>query len=126
MAKGMEGTVIPSYIRKGGTAMKKSVYFIMFALFLIFSFLTAQSLAREMIYEMRGEITAIDLAYDTVVIEVPLAGKTFTVGGPLAPDAVVKRNDKPAQLSDFRIGEWVTVKWKTTEKGHLILFLRAK
>lgn len=106
--------------------MKKSVYFIMLVVFLIFSFFTTQSLAREIIYEMRGEISAIDLAYNTVVIEVPLAGKTFTVGGPLAHEAVVKRNDKAAQLSDFQIGEWVTVKWETTEKGHLILFLKAK
>jgi hypothetical protein len=106
--------------------VKKSVYLIMVALLLIFSLLEAQSLARERIYEMRGKISAIDLTYDTVVIEVPLIGKTFTVGGPLAHDAVLERNDKPAQLSEFRIGEWVTVKWEHTEKGHLIVFLKAK
>jgi hypothetical protein len=47
----------------------------------------------------------------------------FTVGGPLAPDAVIKKGKNPAELSDFKIGDTVIVKWTATEKGHLILFL---
>jgi hypothetical protein len=34
---------------------------------------------------------AIDLDYKTVVIEVPLGERMFTVGGPLSSKAVLKR-----------------------------------
>jgi len=108
--------------------MKKSGFFITLVLALIFpiSFFVAQSLAEERIYKMVGDITAIDLTYNTVVVEVPLVGKTFTVGGPLSSEAVVQKGGQSADLADFQVGDRVTVKWKLTEKGHLIVFLKAK
>jgi hypothetical protein len=77
-------------------------------------------------YLMTGKISAIDLAYNTVVIEVPMVSKTFTVGGPLAPDAMVIKDDQPTGLDDFKIGEQVTVKWHSTPQGHVIDRLVAK
>jgi len=77
-------------------------------------------------YIMAGKISAIDLAYDTVVVEVPLGSKMFTVGGPLSDDAGLVRNNRPAGLNDFKVGERVTVKWHSTPDGHVIdrLFLK--
>jgi hypothetical protein len=77
-------------------------------------------------YLMTGKISAIDLAYDTVVIEVPMVSKTFTVGGPLALDARVIKDDQTAGLDDFKVGEQVTVKWHSTPQGHVIDRLVAK
>ena len=61
--------------------MKRSPYFITLVLAVIFSlsFSGAQCWAGEKKYRMTGDITAIDLSHNTVVIEVPLAGKMFTV-----------------------------------------------
>jgi hypothetical protein len=52
---------------------------------------------------MAGDITAIDLKYNTVLVEVPLAGKTFTVGGPLSSKAVLERGGQSAALLDYRL-----------------------
>jgi hypothetical protein len=71
-------------------------------------------------YTMTGKISAIDLAYSTVVIEVPMASKLFTVGGPLAADAALSKNNQTASLDDFKVGEQVTVKWHSTSEGHVI------
>jgi hypothetical protein len=71
-------------------------------------------------YLMTGKITAIDLAYDTVVIEVPMQSKTFTVGGPLASDAKMIKNDQTAMLDDFNVGDRVMVTWHSTPDGHVI------
>ena len=108
--------------------MKRSAYLITFVLgvMLSLSFSGAQSWAAEKIYQMVGDITAIDLVHDTVVVEVPLVGKTFTVGGPLSSEAVLKRGGQSVNLVDFQIGDRVTVKWKLTKEGHLILLLKAK
>jgi len=77
-------------------------------------------------YLMTGKIAAIDLAYDTVVIEVPMVSKTFTVGGPLASDARVIKDDQTVGIDDFKVGEQVTVKWHSTPQGHVIDRLVAK
>jgi hypothetical protein len=108
--------------------MRKLNYINILALAIIFSLSSygAQSLADERIYQMVGDITAIDLGYNTVVVEVPLAGKTFTVGGPLSSEAVLTRGGKSAALADFRVGDRITVKWEATGKGHVILLLKAK
>lgn len=108
--------------------MKKSGFFIVVILSVIFSlsFSIPQSLADERLYRMVGDITAIDLDYNTVVIEVPLEGKLFTVGGPLSHDAILKKGNLSVDLIDFMIGDRVTVEWKPTEQGHLILLLQAK
>jgi hypothetical protein len=108
--------------------MKKSSYIIPFAcaLILIFSLYGAQSWARERVYQMRGEVTAIDLQYNTVVVEVPMAGSLATVGGPLSTGAVLERAGKSVDLASFKVGDRVLVKWKVTEEGHVILGLKAK
>jgi len=108
--------------------MKKSGYIITLALAIIFSlsFYRAQSWAGERIYQMSGEVAAIDLGHNTAVVEIPLAGKMLTVGGPLSSKAVLKRGGQSVGLSDFQVGDRVIVKWEVTEQGHVILSLNAK
>jgi len=72
------------------------------------------------------DITAIDLEFNTVVVEVPLAGKSFTVGGPLSPEASLKKGGRTIDLSDFQVRDRVIIKWKAAEKGHIILAITAK
>jgi len=86
----------------------------------------ARSWASESIYQMTGDITAIELEYNTVVIEVPMVGKTFTVGGPLSWKAILKKGHQVVGLSTFQVGDRVKVKWEATEKGHVILSLTDK
>ncbi len=78
-------------------------------------------------YKMVGKIYAIDLKYNTVVVNVPLTEKKiFRVGGPLAPNAVLKKGNKEKPtLEDFKVGDKVVVEWEATPKGHLIHRLEA-
>ena len=80
------------------------------------------------VYVMKGKITAVDVPDHTVVINVPLGKKgVFTVAGPLAPNATLKKgSEQNVTLKDFHKGEWVTVKWQHTDSGHLILSLMGK
>ena len=71
-------------------------------------------------YTMTGKITAIDRAYDTIVIEVPMASKMFTVAGPLAANAKLAKNNRMVGLGEFKVGERVAVKWHSTAEGHVI------
>ena len=77
-------------------------------------------------YVMSGKVTAVDTAYNTVVIDVPLGKEMFTVAGPLSPKAVLRKGGKLAHLSSFMVGESVKVKWQATDEGHLITALEAK
>ena len=77
-------------------------------------------------YVMKGKIKAIDEQYNTVVIEVPMGKKQFTVGGPLTPDAVLRRKGQTVKLSAFKEGDNVTVRWTATASGHIIERLEAK
>jgi hypothetical protein len=77
-------------------------------------------------YTMTGKISAINLSHRTVVIEVPMVSKMFTVGGPLAGDAKLTKDMQPADLNDFMVGERVTVKWHSTPAGHVIDQLAAR
>ena len=78
------------------------------------------------VFVMSGKITAINLPTDNVLIECPTNGDIFTVGGPLSPNAVLKIGRKPVGLGDFSLGTQVTVKWKATENGPVILMMKAK
>ena len=80
------------------------------------------------IYRMEGTIAAIDLQFNTVVVNVPLTGKKiFKVGGPLAKDAVLKKGGKTdLTLKDFKVGDKVIVEWQPTPQGHLIRMLKAR
>lgn len=71
-------------------------------------------------YKMAGEITAINLNHRTVVIEVPMDKKKFTVAGPLVKGARLTRNSQKARLSDFKVGEKVFVRWHSSDEGHKI------
>jgi hypothetical protein len=108
--------------------MKKLSFLGALVLFMVLSLLfsVANSRAGEKIYKMTGNIAAIDQAYNTVVIEVPIRGKTFTVGGSLAPNAVLEKSGQSVHLADFLAGDRVVVTWRQTESGHLILSLTAK
>jgi len=108
--------------------MKRSVWFapLVVAVIFLLCFSGGQSLAGEKVFKMAGEIAAIDLGHNTVVVEVPVGGRLFTVGGPLSPGAVLNRGGQSVGLADFRTGDRVTVTWEATEKGHLIVSLNAK
>jgi hypothetical protein len=108
--------------------MKKlrDIVTLVLAIIISLSFYGGQSWAGERIYLMTGDITAIDLEYNTVVIEVPLEGKSFTVGGPLSHEAILKKGGQKVDLSAFQVGDRLKVKWEATEKGHVILSLNAK
>ena len=93
------------------------------ALVVSYNFIIADGFCGEKIYGMKGTITAIEMGTRTVVVEVSLGKRMFTVGGPLATDAVIKKGKNRAKLNDFKIGDPVIVKWRVTETGHLILFL---
>lgn len=83
--------------------------------------------AKPKLYKMEGKISAIDLNHNTVVVNVHLTKKNiFTVGGPLAKDAVLKKGNKKAFLKDFSLGESVIVEWEPTTQGHLIKRLESK
>jgi hypothetical protein len=75
---------------------------------------------------MTGTIKAVDPVAQTAVIEVPLGHDTFTVAGPLSPQATVKKGGQTAQLQDLQVGERVTVTWEQTAKGHEIERLEAR
>jgi hypothetical protein len=79
-----------------------------------------QAMAGEKIYLMTGKIAVINQNSNTVVIEVPLEKGMFTVGGPLSSSADLKKNGKSASLGDYSVGEQVKVRWRSTEKGHVI------
>jgi hypothetical protein len=78
------------------------------------------------VYVMSGKIQGVYPQWDTAVINCREGKEIFTVAGPLAPKAELKKGGKPAQLKDFKEGESVTVKWKAVPEGHLILMLSAK
>ena len=80
------------------------------------------------IYKMEGTISAIDLKFNTVVVNVPLTEKKiFKVGGPLAKDATLKKGDNTnLTLKDFKVGDKVIVEWEPTSQGHLIKSLEGR
>ena len=108
--------------------MKKTYVCILFfvSLCVAFTFCISHATASEKIYLMSGTIKAIDQAHNTVVIECPLGGKMFTVGGPLSSGAVLKKGSTSASLSDFSEGERVDVKWRSTDKGHVIEMMKSR
>jgi hypothetical protein len=79
------------------------------------------------VYVMTGTLSAVDLGCNTAVVKVPLGGgKIFVVAGTLAPNVVLKKGGLRARLEDFQPGEKVTVKWRSTDRGHQILALIAR
>jgi hypothetical protein len=76
--------------------------------------------------QMTGTITAIEPASQTVVVETPMGTDKFTVGGPLSPQAIIKKGGKARQLQDLQVGERVAVAWKRTANGEEIERLDAR
>lgn len=74
----------------------------------------------------RGNLTAVDLQYKAVVVEVPMKDQQLTVAGELVPNANVMKNGHMAKLKDFSVDQPVTVKWMVTDKGLNILELHQK
>lgn len=87
---------------------------------------SVQGMAADKTYIMTGEITAINTQEKIVVIDVPLEKGIFTVAGPLVGGADLKKGGQTATLSDFKVGERVTVKWKGTSWGHVIESLKGR
>jgi len=75
------------------------------------------------IHSAQGKLTAVNLDWDTVVVEVPVGGKQLTVAGELAAGANVTQNKQLAELKDLVLNETVKVTWRVTDKGHNILEL---
>jgi hypothetical protein len=111
--------------KEGVVGIRRYFMVLLLAATFFLSFSASQSLAAERVYRMSGEITAIDIAHNTVVVEVPLGDRLFTIGGPLSSDAIVNKGGKLVGLADSRRGDRVTVKWKVTEHGHVILMLES-
>ncbi|MGD2270977.1 MAG: hypothetical protein PVI06_11305 [Desulfobacterales bacterium] len=97
--------------------MKSAIFLGVLACVLL---MTSTALTAERVYTGQGEIAAINLKDDVVVVEIPVPHDSMTVGGPLAPHAKVTQGNQPASLADFEVGETVTVRWRVTERGHII------
>ena len=67
-----------------------------------------------------GDITGIDLASRTCVVEIPLGTRLFTVGGVVTPEAMLKRGGIKIGLEDFHVGDRVMVEWCKDQTGHWI------
>ena len=65
-------------------------------------------------------MTAVEGVQSTVVIDVPMGKGMFWVAGPLSSEAVLKEGGQRAGLKDFVGGDQVTVKWRATDKGHIM------
>jgi hypothetical protein len=76
--------------------------------------------ADDRVHTLSGNITAIDLDYDTVVVDVPMGDQELTVGGPVVENAELSKNGREADLNDFEVGDRVVVTWERTDKGVLI------
>ena len=113
---------------KGGEPMKKnSLVLVAAAMFLAALFLAGGPSFADKVYVMTGTLSAVDLDCNTAVVKVPLnGGKIFVVAGTLSPDVILKKGSTKVSLGDFHPGEKVTVKWRSTIKGHQILALIAR
>ena len=106
--------------------MEQSINLIVAYLVLILGhfLLSSLAMAADKANVDKGEITAIDIAYNTVVVEVSLGGEMYAVGGPISPRAVLRKAGRPAALADFVIGDIVTVKWGITKEGYIVEALK--
>jgi len=90
-----------------------------------FLFLFAPATAAQKTSVGRGELRAVDILSQTVVVEVYLENRLLTVGGPLSKDAELKVDGAKSKLHAFSVGEVVTVGWRLTAEGHEITLLEA-
>jgi hypothetical protein len=74
---------------------------------------------------MRGSITAVDTAANTVTIEVQHERDALTIAGTLSPTAVVTQGGRVVPLSALHAGDEVRVRWQQTAAGRQIMQLEA-
>jgi len=94
-----------------------------FALSFLICFSVGLAGAAQKAYTMKGNIKYVDISHHTVGIDVPLGHGKFRVAGPLSQDTVLQKGKKTASLADFKPGDFVTVRWKATKSGHIVLGL---
>ena len=68
---------------------------------------------------VRGTVTAVDLAYRSVVVDVDLGARTLTVGVTLPADVSPRRDGQTVPLSEVQVGDTVELKY-TREEGRLV------
>jgi len=64
-----------------------------------------------------GKVAAVTLASRTIVVQIPRAKDSLTVGAEVLPNAVIKAGDQTIQLSDIRVGDRVRIEWSRGEHG---------
>jgi len=72
-----------------------------------------------------GEIIVISRQSLTVAVEVVLNGRPHIVGGRLAPDAILLRDDRKCDLDTFKVGEVVRIAWKVIDQRKQVVSLIA-
>ena len=104
--------------------LKKLLPSVVSAFFFIFILWGPEDLNAQEICIKQGEIRGLEIDSQTVVVEVPLGSRLYTVGGEISSDTALKKGEmKKALLRDFRVGDIVRVGWKKTETRHKIEFL---
>jgi hypothetical protein len=75
-----------------------------------------------------GKVAAVTPESRTIVVEIPRAKDSLTVGAEVVPNAVIKAGDQTIRLSDIRVGDRVRIEWSRGEQGdvaHRIIVERA-
>ncbi len=74
-------------------------------------------------FKGKGELIVVSPRSQTAVIDIAEKNRQRIIGGKLAPDAILLKNDRKVDLSTFHVGENVMVIWRITENGKEILSL---
>jgi hypothetical protein len=64
-----------------------------------------------------GKVAAVTPESRTIVVEIPRAKDSLTVGAEVLSNAVIIAGDKNIQLSDIRVGDRVRIEWSRGEQG---------
>jgi hypothetical protein len=67
-----------------------------------------------------GKVAAVTPESRIIVVEIPRAKDSLTVGGEVLPNAVIKAGDQTIQLSDIRVGDRVRIEWSRGEQGDVV------
>jgi ribosomal protein S17 len=115
--------------QRGGTAMRRlGVVSTGLALLLASIIYLGSAWAGGQRWADTGKVVAVTLASRTIVVEIPRAKDTLTVGAEVLPNAVIKAGNQTIQLSDIRVGDRVRIEWSRGEQGdvaHRIIVERA-
>ncbi len=72
-------------------------------------------------FKGKGELIVVSPSSSTAVIDLKEKNRQRIIGGKLAPDAILLKNDRKVDLNNFHVGEEVRVIWRLTERGKEIL-----